>query len=283
MTTTLPTTYDERLAKMAQGVASREANSVGGEFFTLSGGILKFGGNPVPGNQAGVVILDHIFENVYYSGKYDPNSPSAPMCYAFAVEENDLAPHPNVVQAGLSQHETCHGCPMNEWGTADLGRGKACRNTRCLALLQAGSFDQGGCGNIFDLTSDPEALSKAQVGFLKLPVTSVKPFAGYVQQLATSLKRPPVGVVSRVKVVPDAKTQFRVQIDAIMPVPSELIGVVLAKMEEVQAALRTPYPDYEEPAPAPVRQAPPPRRNAAPDTSAEAAPTGRPQPKPRRF
>ena len=140
MTTKLPTTYDECLAKMLQGVASRvasrvaaceansvaacEANSVGGEFFTLSGGILKFGGN-----QAGVVILDHIFENVYYSGEYDPNSPSAPVCYAFAVEESDIAPHPNVVQAGLNQHEP--------------------------ATAAAGSFDQGGRGNIFDLTSDP--------------------------------------------------------------------------------------------------------------------------------
>jgi hypothetical protein len=167
-----------------------------------------------------------------------------------------LAPHQH---AHDPQHEHCKGCPRNEWATSDTGRGKACRNTRRLALLPAGTFDARG---VYDPPSSVDDILTAAPGLLKLPVTSVKAFAGWVLQIATAMKRPPFAVFARVKVVPDPSTQFRVQVEALGPVPNELIKAVMTKRDECQAALYAPYPEYAASA----------RAYAAPP---EAAPKGR--------
>ena len=133
--------WEEELAKQAEVAAGMEANVGGGQFFSMQGGQLKFNDNPVPGNQMAVIILDHILENVFYDGDFDPNNPQPPTCFAFGRSDDDMAPHETVVAEGQAQNETCNGCPFNQWGSADKGRGKACRNTRRLAMIPAGTLD----------------------------------------------------------------------------------------------------------------------------------------------
>lgn len=234
--------WDEQLAKDAEIAATAEAAASGGQFFSMQGGILKWQDAPLPDNQMAVIILDGIFENQFYEGDYDPNIPQSPSCYAFAREEKKLEPHKLVIEAKTQQHDECASCPMNEWGSADKGRGKACRNTRRLGLLPAGTFKN----NRFEAFDDLEHFKSTPVGFMKLPVTSVKGYANFVKQVAGSLKRPPYGIVTKVKVVPDAKSQFKVLFEPIENVSDNIIEVVVQRREEVMAMIDFPYTPFEE-------------------------------------
>jgi len=246
-TSTELTNWDEELAQYAKEVVAMEANAGGGQFFSLRGGQLTWQDAPLPDNQMAVIIVDHILENVYFRGPYDPDTPQGPTCYAYGRDDKTMAPHEMVVAAGHAQHEQCEGCPKNEWGSADTGRGKACRNTRRLALISAGEFAKGQ----FQLNGAPENYRAGAVGFLKLPVTSVKGFATYVKQVAGVLNRPPFGVVTKIKLVPDPKSQFMVLFEAITEVPSALLGPIMERRKVVVPTINFPYPDFEEEAASP--------------------------------
>lgn len=249
--TTALVKWDEELAKQAEVAAGMEANTGGGQFFSTKGGILSWQDAPLPGNQMAVVILDSVLENVFYEGRYDPDVPQSPTCFAFAREEKTMVPHNLVVEAGNAQHDQCAGCPMNEFGTAEVGKGKACRNTRRLGMIPAGTFNAAGK---FELNEDEDHYETTAVGFMKLPVTSVKGYASFVKQVAGALRRPPFGIVTKVKVVPDPKSQFKVVFEPIMNLPDELMGAIMKRHEEVKSTIDFPYtPAEEETAPAPKR------------------------------
>ena len=230
--------WDEELAKQAAAAAQTEASTATGNFFSLKGGILAWNDSPLKNNEMAAIILDSVLENVYYNSDYDQDDPKGPLCFSFGREEKDMVPHADVVEAGTEQHETCHGCPMNEFGTADKGKGKACRNVRRLGLIPAGGFAKDGT---FEPEEDEDAYRDAQLGFMKLPVTSVKGYAAYVKTLAASLKRPPLGVFTKITVVPDAKSQFKVTFEALGNVPNELMGAIMARKPEAVATIDSPY------------------------------------------
>lgn len=242
--------WDEELAKQAEIAAGMEANTGGGQFFSTKGGILSWQDAPLPGNQMAVIVLDSILENVYYEGRYDPDVPQRPICFAFGRDEKTMQPHQIVIGASNQQcgaSGQCAGCEMNEFGSAETGRGKACRNTRRLAMIPAGTFNQAGK---LELIEDEEHYETTAVGFMKLPVTSVKGYASFVKQVAGALRRPPFGIVTKVKVVPDPKSQFKVVFEPIMNVPDELMGAIMKRHEEAKSTIDFPYqPNDEENAP----------------------------------
>lgn len=223
--------WEKEMAAEAEAAAHSEQTS-GGQFISTRGGRLTWDGAAVPGNAMRVVVLDYCRENTFYAGKFDPDSPQSPACYAFAREEGDLAPHE---QAAEPQNDTCHGCPQNEWGSADTGRGKACKNTRRLALVAEAS------------AGDPEA----PVFFLKVPVTSVKAWAGYVQAVADSKRRPPHGVVTEIRLTPDAKTQFQMEFRLAEVISDATVGMNVREMRQTlgDKGLMFPYTAHEAPTP----------------------------------
>lgn len=245
--------WDEELAKQATVAAGMEANTGGGQFFSSRGGILAWQEAPLPNNQMAVVILDSILENTFYEGRYDPETPQGPTCFAFGRDEKTLAPHTVVIESGNEQcgaSGLCAGCPMNEFGTAEVGRGKACKNTRRLGMIPAGTFGKDGK---FELNEDVEHYATTAVGFMKLPVTSVAGYASFVKQIAGALHRPPFGIVTKVKVIPDPKSQFKVVFEPIMSLPDELMGAIMKRHEEVKATIDFPYQPREEEAAPPAR------------------------------
>lgn len=239
----LPVKWEDKLAQAAEEAAKSEEGSGGGTFFSVKSGVLSYGDAPIPGNQMAVIILDTIFENVFYDGAYDPDTPQGPLCFSFGRVQDDMVPHTIVTDAGTEQHNECRGCPMNEFGSADTGKGKACRNTRRLALIPAGKFGRDGSFEIFD---EQEHFESAQIAFMKLPVTSVKGYATFVKQVADALKRPPFGIITKIKVVPDVKTQFKVVFEPIENVPDELMEVIFARNTEAKSIIDFPYQPYEE-------------------------------------
>lgn len=246
--------WDEELAKAAQVAAGMEQSSGGGKFFSLKAGQLTFGGAPMAGNEMAVVILDSVMENVFYAGRFVEGEQQGPKCFAFGRGEGDMAPHEVCFSAKSAEAEMCKACPKNEWGSAEVGKGKACRNTRRLAMIPAGAIDREGRVQMIE---DEEHYKGAEVAYMRLPVTSVQGYASYVTQLAAALKRPPFGVVTRVKVVPDPKSQFKVTFTAVQPLPDSVMGAVMARHNEIVETIAFPYVAYEAvaaPAPKPGRK-----------------------------
>ena len=219
--------WSEELAKRAQVAASIEENvGSGGAFISLKGGRMTFNGAEVPGNKMNVVVLDHILEYTYYADGYDADNPQPPDAYALGRDENTLRWHENSIPEYAG--ELCKDSDINQWGSADKGKGKACKNQRRLALITE------------DEATDVEAIEEATPAFLRIPVMSVKGWAGYVRQLEKTLQRPPLGVVTEISVVPDPKSQFKLQFRLVEAIEDgEVIEALMAKADDTE--LDFPY------------------------------------------
>ena len=239
-TGTALTDWEKEMEAQAAVAAGMASSTGGAQFFSVRAGQLSFDGMPLPGNQMGVVILDWVLENVYYEGDFDAENPVPPTCFAFGRETAaDMRPHDVVFEADQAQHETCRGCPQNEWGSAVRGRGKACRNIRRLAIIPAGTIDANT--NRFTAFADPAQFEKAGVGYLKVPVTSGRGFDTYVKQVAGALRRPPHAVFTRVVVRPDPKTQVAVTFEPLEPAPTDLIPILMQRHRAIMSELEQPY------------------------------------------
>lgn len=190
----VPVNWAEKFAKVAneQAAAERPDN----QFISFKSGVLSYNETPAKDNKIVVVVLGSCFENGYYPGKYDPKKLKSPDCWAVGFSD-DLVP--GKTNKGLEdltdqQHEKCEGCWANEWESAEEGKGKACKNSRRLAL-----------------TFPPHLGVDSEIMYARLPVTSVKNWSKYVTQLAAVIKRPTWAVLTEIHVVPDMKSQFQVQ------------------------------------------------------------------------
>jgi len=232
-TSTALTLWEQEMAGAA--VAQAETEQVTGSFKSISvkGGILSVDDNAIDDNELCVVVLAAVHENQLYEDDYDPSAPATPICYAFGKTDKDMVPHeeaPNKVS------DSCEGCPNNEWGSADKGRGKACKNVRRLLCVSA------------DAIESADSLMEAEARMLKLPVMSVKNWSAYVKNtLGDEIKRPAYGVVTRIKVVPDAKSQFRVQFhfEELVDFDDELYAAMKKKVAEAEKTIANAYPVFE--------------------------------------
>ena len=227
--------WDEQLAAEATAAAAAEVTS-GGAFFSTQAGQLSWQGMPLPDNQMAVIVVDAVFENIYYEGAFDSSAITPPTCFALSYAEGDLVPHETVFAANQQQHPTCKGCQWNEYGSANQGKGKACGNKRRIAMIPAGTLIK----DRFE-PFDAQELADAAMGYLKPPVTSVKNWAGYVKQTAGVLMRPPHGVITRVRCIPGGKNQYEIKFDALEKVSNELLPAVMKRREEAQAEIMFPY------------------------------------------
>lgn len=232
----LPKEWQKELEQSAKDEAAVEAPAAAN--FSLRAGVLSFDGNAIPGNEMDVVAMASIHERAFYDQDFDPDVPRSPVCFALSEDGDDMKPHDNSLH---KQHETCEGCPRDEWGS-DLkgGRGKACKEVRRLCLLPANQLDV------------PE---KATLANLRVPVTSVKNWGNYVHLLAATVKRPPWSVITTVTVKPNVKTQFQVDFEVsggINELP--LLEKLKALRDKAFKLVSVPYSVAEEEAPAPEPQ-----------------------------
>jgi hypothetical protein len=254
MTGTALATYDEKWAGLAEKAAASEPLS-SGTWLTARGGQLTIGEQSLPGNQAAVIVLDSYRENTFYGGRFDPDAPLPPICYALGRDGAGMFPHldmqkdlsyfkPQNVSGG--QVMGCEGCPMNEWGSAAQGRGKACQNRRRLVVIPAGYYTPRHGSRDFDLNlfDDPKHFQQAEIAYFKLPVTSVSNWAKYVNQLATGVRRPPFGVVTRIHLEPHQQHQYEVCFEMVDTIPDDFADML---MDRHDAAERLPLVGYNPP------------------------------------
>lgn len=220
----LPVDWEDQMRRDAEIAAGMEARIGSSQFFSTKGGQLKFNDSPIPDNEMAVIVLDYVIEKTFYEDDYDPDSPASPVCFSFGRgDELDLIPH---VDVSAKQAEACHGCEWNEFGSADRGSGKACKDARRLALIPAGKKTKDGD---WDIDEDPEFYESQQFALLRLPPTSLKAWATYVKTLKGALGRPPYGVVTLIKLIPDVKNQFTFTFQALGKIPNEIGGVIMQK------------------------------------------------------
>lgn len=243
--------YDAELAKYAQ--AQREAEkTTGGNFISFRGGRLSYKGAEIPGGKMNCIVVHSIHENDFFTEGYDPDNPTSPACYAFGETEEGMAPHED---SSEPQNDVCETCEQNQWPDADAKargeRGKPCKNIRRLALVTE---------------SDMEDIESAEIAYAKIPVTSVKGWSGYVRQISDTLNKPSFAVVTEISVVPDNKSQFKVQFDLVQEIDDEVIPALLQLRERIEKEIAFPYPKNV----VPVKAVKPAPRAAKPKPTAKA-------------
>ena len=218
--------WQERLRQEAEAAVKVEKNvGSGSKFIKTRGGKFTLDGGTA--DKLEVVILDHILENAWYEGRFDPDTPSPPSCFALGREEDELVPHENVAEP---VNEKCKGCPYNEFESSDTGRGKACKNTRRLALLSVADVE------------NLETIPDAEIALLKIPVTSVGNWATYVKKLKSSYDVPPLGVLTEITLSPDSKSQFKMSFRMLERIEDgDLIEALFDKKDTIQDDLEAPY------------------------------------------
>ena len=175
-----------------------------------------------------MVIVDFVSTNNFYEGKYDPKAISPPACFAIGTSPTSLVPSKNSPD---KQADTCSVCPNNEFGSD--GDGKACKNTRLLAVMA------------------PDSKPEDPLMLLSVSPTSLKGFDGYVRNVAQQFKLPPVGVITTVG-FDDSVTYARLTFGDPSPTPDALLGMLMGRREEARARLMS-EPDvsqYQKAAPA---------------------------------
>jgi hypothetical protein len=241
--------YDEEFAAAAVAGAQRSSKLAGGgKYLSLSQGILKHEGQPIPGSAIDCIILDWCAHNTYYEGLYDAKNVTSPVCFAFEPDEEEslMAPH---VHSLKPQHTDCVSCPKNQFGSAPNGRaGKACKNLRRLLLVPCGETKQG--------RFTPGKVLEPVVLGLHVPPTSTKAFDAYIKMLAHVEKRPSFGVHTRVIVTPHPTNQIEVSFEYLGKVDNSLVRPILDLRDSSAPELRAPYAPPVEKAPTVAAKAP---------------------------
>lgn len=222
-----PSSFKDELAKYAQDQSAREPAGAGGDYISIRNSKFSYKGDNLPAPLK-VVILDYSFENAYYTEKFDQDNPTPPACFAvhsIDPEKNNLGPHNTSPEP---QHETCKGCEQNEWGTADVGGGKACKNNRRLLVISADDLTVKGVDN-------------AGAALIRLPPTSLKNWRGYVKKINDGLKVPLAAVVTSLDFdededYPVVVPQFVEEID-----DQKVFQALLKKREENYGKLLEPF------------------------------------------
>jgi hypothetical protein len=181
-----------------------------------------------------VVVVDFALENAYYKEKWDPNNIASPVCFALSLGDVDggrsMVPDSSSPE---QQNDKCETCDQNKFGSAETGKGKACKNSVRLALLEAD-------------TTDPE---QASIAFLRCPPTSVGGFSKFVRETAAQSGNTIAyfGVIVEVSFDPNPKLTYPILVfkRAEIIKSGALARMVLTHRKTVREQLLAPFVQRE--------------------------------------
>ena len=206
----------EKLQQHTEDERSRIGSSGGGDLITINNKKNLF---ILPNEQEvgefEALIVDFAYRNEYYIGAYNPKEITPPACFAIAGNAVDLVPSEN---APMKQNQTdCATCQQNQFGTAIVGGGKACKNTVLIAVLPP----------------DVNEIPGHDIWVLKTSPTAIRPFNKYATKV--SQMNLPLGVV-RTRFYFEADLDYAsVRFEA-MGVEADCIDALLERKDE--AAMR---------------------------------------------
>ena len=228
------------LAAEAKEAAALERPAVSN--ISLRAGMVSIDGEAVKGNKLEGVVVAASFVNTLYSKPFDPDTPASPDCFAISKDGEAMMPDPSIDNP---QSASCATCAFAQWGSdvkdGKPSKGKRCKESRRLVFLPKSALDS------------VEDVKNAELAQVKLPVTSVRAWGGFVNTLAVTLQLPYYAVVSELTTKPDLKTQFKVVITPVARIEDTgILRAILTKREEAMRIAMLPFdttPQGEEVAP----------------------------------
>ena len=222
--------YKAQLAAMATDVKEVEAGQIANPSISFKSGVMTYMGAAIKDNAANVSVVGYALENAYYNKDYDADNPVSPVCFALGTGKKDEVMKPHV-DSELPQSETCASCKWNVFGSADKGKGKACRNVRRLALIHEAAVEVGA-----------KEVATSPIVMAKLSPTSGPVFSRYVNNIANVKHVPPIAVISRMALKPHAKNQFEVTWEFVRDITDNAaLGALMGRIDEARASLFRPY------------------------------------------
>jgi hypothetical protein len=212
-TSTQMTAYDKLIAEMA-GEISNKVEAPSGNRIKCDSKSSKFIlPDGIEADELEVVVLDFNSHNQFYESAYTPGVVSVPTCFAIGDNPKALVPSKNAPQA---QSENCAQCAMNAYGSN--GNGKACRNSRLLAVI------------------DPADMAEGPVYTISVPPTSIRAWDSYVSTLVARHKCPPIGVVTSIS--QDSDSQYiKLKFDMKRVLVSDELKAAFDRREEGKMAI----------------------------------------------
>jgi hypothetical protein len=219
--------------------AKKVTGTLGGDFVGTAGGILKINKQPLPENTLTGIAVAVCFENGLYEGKFDPENPTPPICFALGFDEEEMTPHKDSEEPQNLDEKTgkplgCASCEWNVMGSADTGKGKMCKNGRRVGFIAEDAIE----GDVM----------QAKVHYLKIPPTSLVAWDGYVANtLADTLHRPPFAVITAIKAAPrdgggfTLTPELKGRIEDIDGVTDETLDALEQKHEQTLKLITFPY------------------------------------------
>jgi hypothetical protein len=214
MTTTEVVDWKQEMERQAQAAAMME-RPTGGKFVSLKGGVISYGGQPAKDNTMECVVLASCIERAVWPA-FDPDAVSGPTCYAMGHDERLLIPHRDVKEPAATK---CEGCPNDQWGTSQSGKGKACRVARRLALLPVAALD------------NEDSVLTDELYFVRIPTMSIPNWQQHVHLCNAVAKMPPHGVITSFTCRPDPKSMFRVHFSLKAKIAEKLLPAILKRRE----------------------------------------------------
>jgi len=164
-----------------------------------------------------LIVLDYRNLYRYFKEAYNPQKLASPSCFALSKSLEGMAPHES---APDPVSDVCKGCPMNEWGSASQGKGKACKNNVKLAVVAP------------DATIDTDPFS------LIVSPTGLKSWSSFVNGLAV-MGRVPIQAVAEVSFDPQ-QAYPTLKFKAVAAVEEEKITMLFGLRDKAQALLDRP-------------------------------------------
>lgn len=223
--------WEEKFGKYAKEGKEQVKNvgTGGGVSVKFGRGNISIGDTPVKGGKLECVIIGHCALNKWNASAYDPKNTQPPDCYAFSlvVDDPEMAPHPAVTD---KQSDLCTNCDKNVFGSATVGKGKACNNTIRLGILTAAD------------AQDAESISGAELATAGVSPTNMTHFSKYLDAVLEDHNRPLWAVVTEISSHDDPKTQIRLEFKLVSLIDDDDVLEALEKrFLKVQEVLQRPY------------------------------------------
>ena len=218
----------EMAAEAKEGVATF---ATGSPRISFKAGRITIDKEPVKDNKLPIAIIDTVLAKAYYDQPYEEGSPSTPVCYAFHLSDpTKFVPHdasPN------KQAPACVGCEHNKFGTALVGKGKACKDEI----------------RVMGVVPSDEDFTGAESRMMTITGNSLKTWNDYISQLKM-IERSPRTVVTVVSTEP-FKAAFRQTFAHHDDLTPEQFNALKSRREAAKIQMMQPYPtmDADEPTP----------------------------------
>ena len=211
----LPTDVNAAMAAEMAEMQKRIAAPSGNRITCTQSKSFKFPNGLESSDPFEAIVIDFAAANYYYPGAYDRNNVTPPVCFALGLEPAGLVPADSSPD---KQAGACASCWANQFKS--LGKGKACQNTRLLAVIP--------------LDADAET----PIWLLKVSPTAISGFDGHVGNVGRIYNMPVRAVVTEISF--DEHSEYAsLRFRAVGPAPKELVLLAHGMKAEAQKLLLT--------------------------------------------